>query len=575
MKFKLLPLGQALVLAIAASSMTARADTLPSGHPPVVAAAEAAEQLPGYALTPDILYQFLLAEIAGQRGQYNVAAELLLKLAKRTSDPRIAQRGVEAALQVRDPALALEMAGLWEELAPASLAAKQTMGALLLNEGKPDQALPHFKRLFATQGTAPSRAFLQLAGMLSRATDQVSALKLMRGLAQDYSDLPEARYAVAQTAFNAGEFQLAQDETQEALRLKSGWAPAATLRGAALQRISPSAALNFYRDFIKQHPGVVEVRLDYARLLVVQKELAEARIEFKQIANVAPQNADVAVAVGLLSVQLNDTAVAEASLKKALELNHRDPDMIRIYLGQLYEESKRYPEALAVYDEITAPEQQIPAQIRSAMVLFKRDGLDAGRKRLQTINAETEGQRIQLVQADAQILREAKAYQQAFDVLSEALKKSPDNTDLLYDRAMVAEKLDRIDMLEQDLTKVIRLKPDSAHAYNALGYSLADRSQRLPEALQLVEKAHKLSPEDPFILDSLGWVQYRLGNLELGLMHLRNAYATRPDPEIAAHLGEVLWKQGKQQEAQKLWGAALVEHPANEVLLQAIQKFKP
>ncbi|HEX4944099.1 MAG TPA: tetratricopeptide repeat protein, partial [Usitatibacteraceae bacterium] len=215
------------------------------------------------------------------------------------------------------------------------------------------------------------------------------------------------------------------------------------------------------------------------------------------------------------------------------------------------------------------------AQMRIASLIAKRDGLAEGRDYLQKLEPRTQDDRIQIVQMEAQLLRDAKAWQDTFDMLSSAVERIPDSFELLYDRAMAAERVNRLDILEADLRRVIQLKPDYAHAYNALGYTLADRTDRIDEAYVLIEKALKLTPDDPFILDSLGWVQYRRGKLDEALGYLKSAYQARPDPEIAAHLGEVLWKLGRKDEASNLWKAALTDYPGHETLLAVIQKFKP
>jgi Flp pilus assembly protein TadD len=206
-------------------------------------------------------------------------------------------------------------------------------------------------------------------------------------------------------------------------------------------------------------------------------------------------------------------------------------------------------------------------------VLAKQGKLAEARKHLSQIAVKDNQQRIQIILTDAQLLREAGHYQEAFDLLGRALQKNPDYPDLLYDYAMAAEKLNRLDVLEENLLKLIKLKPDYAHAYNALGYTLADRTDRLAEAAKYIQQALKLAPEDPFIIDSMGWVQYRMGNLKEGAAYLRKAYADRPDPEIAAHLGEVLWVQGKHEEAVTIWQASLKDNPGNEALQNVIKKF--
>ena len=278
--------------------------------------------------------------------------------------------------------------------------------------------------------------------------------------------------------------------------------------------------------------------------------------------------------VGLLSLQLNDFDAAETQLLHALETNYKDPDVVRFYLGQVNEERKRPEEAQRWYSSVNGGVQYVPARARYAGILAKQGRLGDARKYLQ--DAGRSGpERVQFTQAEAQLLRDANDFRAAFDLLGQAIEKNPDSTELLYDQAMAAEKVDRVDVLEANLRKVIRLKPDYAHAYNALGYTLADRNTRLSEAYTLVEQALKLAPEDPFIMDSMGWVLYRMSQNDAAITFLKRAFELRSDAEIAAHLGEVLWAAGQRDEARKVWSRALEDHPANEVLLATVKKFSP
>jgi tetratricopeptide (TPR) repeat protein len=206
-------------------------------------------------------------------------------------------------------------------------------------------------------------------------------------------------------------------------------------------------------------------------------------------------------------------------------------------------------------------------------MLSKNGRMNEALQHLEHLPVTNDQQRTQLIVAEAQLLREAGDYQKAFRLLSSGLDKYPDSPDLLYDRALAAEKIGKTDLMERDLRKLIKLKPDHAHAYNALGYGLAEHTSRLREALELIEKAVALSPNDPYIMDSLGWVHYRLGNLNQGLSYLKQAFGMNQDPEIAAHLGEVLWVQGTKDEAREIWQSALKNHPDNEVLLSTMKKF--
>ena len=356
--------------------------------------------------------------------------------------------------------------------------------------------------------------------------------------------------------------------------MRPDWEQAALFQGQLLQRTSNADALAYFQGYLKSYPRAMDLRLNYARLLVTDKKYPEARIEFQALLQEFPNNPDVTMAVGLLSLQLNDYDAAEAQLLRALESNYKDPDAVRFYLGQTNEERKRFDEALRWYSSINDGEQYVPARARYAGILAKQGKLIEARKYLQDAGRNAQ-QRMQFTQAEAQLLRDANDFRAAFDVLGQALEKNPNSPELLYDHAMAAEKVDRIDVLEANLRKVIQIKPDHAHAYNALGYTLADRNTRLQEAYTLIEQALKLAPEDPFIMDSMGWVLYRMGQNDASVTFLKRAFELRPDAEIAAHLGEVLWAAGQREEARKIWNSALKDNPANEVLLATVKKFSP
>jgi Flp pilus assembly protein TadD len=247
---------------------------------------------------------------------------------------------------------------------------------------------------------------------------------------------------------------------------------------------------------------------------------------------------------------------------------------VRYLLGQIAEEQKQWPRAIQWYKQIDEGDQVLAARMRIAQVVAKQGKLDEARKYLKSVKAESPAEQVQLIVAEAQLLREANRNRDAFDMLDQALKKDPDQPELLYDFALTAEKLERFDLLEAKLRKLIQVRPDHAHAYNALGYSFAERNLRLPEAQKLIEQALQLAPEDNFIIDSLGWVLYRQGDLKGAARELRRAYGGRPDAEIGAHLGEVLWVMGERAEADKVWREALDTSPENETLLKTIKRLK-
>jgi tetratricopeptide (TPR) repeat protein len=525
-------------------------------------------------LNEPMLYEFLLGEIALQRGDLPLAAQTFLDLARRTSDPRVARRAVEIANQARMPELALEAARTWQELDPASPQALQVLAALLVANKRAEEALPHLEKLLATEGVSPENGFMQLNRLLAASPDKAANLRVVRTLASKYPKLPQAHFAVAQAAAAAGDDDAAIAAVHRASALRPDWELAALLEAQILQRRSPAAAAKVLGDFVAKNPNSREARLNYARLLILDKRLPEARKQFEAVLAASPGNTEVIYAVGLLAFQLKDYEVAEQNMKRLLSLNYRDADGVRYVLGQIAEDQKRWPQAIKWYETIGEGEHQLAAQMRIANAMAKQGKLDEARGYLKRVAADNPGEEAQIVVAEAQLLREANRNQDAFKLLADALKKDPDQPELLYDYALTAEKLDRFDVLESNLRKLIEVRPDHAHAYNALGYSFAERNTRLPEARKLIERALELAPDDYFIMDSLGWVLYREGDLKGAAEQLRRAYVGRPDAEIGAHLGEVLWVMGQRDEANRIWQESLKASPDNDTLQKTIKRLK-
>ena len=529
---------------------------------------------PGSDLSEPTLYDLLLGEIAAQRGDLPLAAKTYLELAKRTRDPRVARRAVEVANQARQPELALEAARTWHELEPASAQALQILAATLVGAKRVDEAEPYLEKLFAAEGVNRENAFMQVNRLLAANTDKAANLRVIRRLAAKHPQLPQAHFAIAQAAAVAGDDNAALAAVRQAQALRPDWELAALLEAQVLQKRSPAAAAKRLGEFVEKNPGSSEARLNYARMLVLDKRFAEARQQFEAVAGANPANPDVIYAVGLLAYQLKEYPAAETYMKRVLGLGHRDPEGVRYLLGQIAEEQKLWPQAIKWYESIDSGDHVLPARMRIANAIAKQGKLDEARAFLQRVAAENPEDQVQLTVAEAQLLRDANRHREAFDLLSLALDKEPEQPDLLYDLALTAEKLERFDLLEKHLRNLIRIKPDHAHAYNALGYSFADRNLRLPEAKKLIEKALEISPEDYFIIDSLGWVLYRQGDLKGAARELRRAYSGRPDAEIGAHLGEVLWVLGERDEARRIWDESLKAGPENETLLKTIKRLR-
>jgi tetratricopeptide (TPR) repeat protein len=525
-------------------------------------------------LNEPMLYEFLLGEIALQRGDNALAAQTFLDLARRTRDPRVARRAVEVANQARMHELALEAARTWYELEPASTQSLQVLAALLVANKRAEEAIPYLEKLLVTEGVNVENGFMQLNRMLASNPDKAANLRVVRRLTSKYPDLPQANFALAQAAAAAGDDDTALTAVRHASKLRPDWELAALLEAQILQKKSTAAAAKVLGDFVAANPGSREARLNYARMLVLDKRLPEARKQFEAVLASSPGNPEVIYAVGLLAFQLKDYELAEESMKRLLKAGYRDPDGVRYVLGQIAEEQKQWPQAVQWYEGIGEGEHQLAARLRTANAIAKQGKLDEARKFLKRVAADNPGEEAQLTVAEAQLLRDANRNQDAFQLLGEALKKDPDQPELLYDYALTAEKLERFDDLESNLRKLIQVRPDHAHAYNALGYSFAERNTRLPEARKLVERALELAPDDYFIIDSMGWVLYRQGDLKGAAEQLRRAYDGRPDAEIGAHLGEVLWMMGERDEANRIWQESLKASPDNETLQKTIKRLK-
>ncbi|HTP60817.1 MAG TPA: tetratricopeptide repeat protein [Burkholderiales bacterium] len=541
--------------------------TAPEQKPPA--------KLPLQELTAPMLYDFLLGEIAAQRGSPAFAAQTYVDLAKRTRDPRVAQRAVQIANFARMPELALEAARIWLEADPGSLQALQTVVVLLVASKRVEQTEPYIAKLLAADANAAPNILMQIGRLLGGSGDPAANLRVVRKLAEAYPSLPQAHFAVAQAASAANDDKLALAELQRASELRPDWEIAAVFEAQLLQRNSPEQAAKRLAGFLEKYPDSRDVRLNYARLLVLDRRNAEARGEFENILKRFPNDVDAIYAVGLLAVQVKEYGIAEANMNRLLELNYRDANAVRYTLGQIAEEQRNWQRAIEWYKTIQRGEYVLPARMRTANAIAKLGRLDEARAYLRNTSTQGEPQRVQLLVAESQLLRDANMNQEAFDLLGHALDKTPDQPDLLYDQALTAEKIDRFDVLEERLMRLIQLRPDHAHAYNALGYSFADRNVRLPEAKKLIEKALQLSPDDFFIVDSMGWVLYRMGDLKGAAAQLRRAWQGRQDGEIGAHLGEVLWELGERGEAQRVWQEALKTSPDNDTLQKTLKRFVP
>jgi len=539
------------------------------------------ENVPNVKLTPQMMTQLMQAELAFKKGDWQGPYLTMISLAQQTRDPRLAKRAAEMALAAKQADDALAAVKLWREYAPNSDEANQYyLGLVVLSDnlGEAEKLLK--ARLAEATPGARGLVMFQMQQLLLRAKDKEAAAAMLERLVAPYPNMMESHIVLAQAALARNDKAAGRREAGIALQLK----PDSEIAALTLAQMSDNEAqaIQVLHDYLAAHPNAREVRVAYARLLVNAKQLEAARQEFLTLDKDQPDNPPTLYALGILSMQMNDQKAAEQYFSRFVDLSEKtpdeehDPSKAILILSQLAEEHGDIKGALGWLDRLETddPKMAFGVQLRRAQLTAKDGDVAGARKLLSTIKTDDKAEQSQLVLVEAEILRDAGQPQEAFRLLEQGAKRFPDNTDFLYDYALMAEKLGRVKDMEKILRKVIAKAPDNQQAYNALGYSLADRNVRLKEAYQLIDKALKMAPNDPFILDSMGWVQYRMGHLDAAESSLRKAYTQRSDPEIAVHLGEVLWKKGDKDQARKLWREAQDKDPKNGALKTTLARLR-
>jgi len=539
------------------------------------------EQAPNVNMTPQMMYQLMNAELAFKKGDWQGPYLTLMSLAQQTKDPRLAKRATEMALAAKQSDDALAAVKLWRQLAPNSDEANQYyLGLVIVSDNLLEAESALKQRLAEATPGARGLVMFQMQQLVMRAKDKEAAIAMLERLVAPYGNMMETHVVLAQTALARGAKADAQREARAALQIKPDSEIAILTLAQVTEGEEQSAKV--LADYLAAHPDAKDVRIAYARMLVNARQYEAARQEFLTLDKAQPNNPGTLYALGILSMQMNDNKAAEDYFTRFVDVmdktpdEERDPTKAVLILSQIAEERGDIPAALGWLDRLDTndPKIQLGADLRRAQLTAKQGDLAGARKLLGTLKPEDPAEQAQVVLIDAQLLRDAGKSQEAFKLMEQGLKRFPDNTDFLYDYALMAEKMGKTQVMEKSLRQVIAKAPDNHHAYNALGYSLADRNVRLKEAYALIDKAQKMAPADPFIMDSMGWVQYRLGKLDAAETQLRKAYQLRNDPEIAIHLGEVLWKKGQHDDARKLWREAQAKDPKNDALKSTLMRLR-
>ena len=587
--FACLWLAAPLVLAQTATTESP-APAKPAASSGLAEAKAALESAPVSLLNSELFYELLIGELTAQEGEPAAGFALMLDAAQKTGDAQLYQRATDIALQARSGDAALQAALAWKQALPASREANRYVLQILIALNRIADTLEPLKTEIRM---APDAERVAVLAAVPRAYARASDLKLASSVVEtalaDYLGNPATASAAWTTA---GRMRLAAGNKEGALdAAKRGQAADPRAEGpvvVALELMDPklpeaeALVKNYLDDGKGTSKALPEIRMAYARVLLDAQRYAEATAQLQIVTRDKPDYPEGWLVLGTLQLQDNQLATAQASLERYIALVQQAPQPERnaglaqayLALSQLAEKRKDYAAAESWLNKIENPSDLVQAQIRRASILASQGKLAEGRRLIRELPERTPEEARLKLNAEVSLLREFKQYRQAHEVLAQALAKTPEDTDLLYEQSMVAEKLGSRDEMERLLRQIIQLKHDYYQAYNALGYSLADRNVRLPEARQLIRKAVEFAPADPFIKDSLGWVEFRMGNKAEAAQIFQAAYKARPDAEIAAHFGEVLWSLGQRDRAMAIWKEGRLINPDNETLLETLKRFK-
>ena len=538
---------------------------------------------------PQVVFEVVLAELALKRNKPQVALAAYADLALKYNDPGIFRRTLEVAAMNGRPELMLETARLWSEREPSSVDALNALSGTQMAVGRFTEAMPTLTRyLAALPADERAKALLQLPQRFPPQADPKQARQLVDAVTQPYPSLPEALLARAQMAMRAGDQSAAREDIRQARRLMPDSEAALLLDAQLIAQQNPVALIPLFADFLAHYPNAAMVRALYAQQLLAAGRLPEARAEVERVlaqTGVAPEPLFAAAAV---AVQAQAPDLAIQALNRLLTVPSVDVSLIQYNLGLAFEaqadlnraqasevsNSGAEAEAIMHYLQVHRGDYFVPARLRAASLMARRGNLSDARTLLQTTSVTDGAARADLVIGEATLINESGDKKGALQLLERAVSKDPKNLSLRYELGMAAERLGNAELFERSMRTVIKQDPKYAQAYNALGFTLVDHNERLKEARMLIEKALALAPNDPFILDSMGWLSFREKNLDMALDYLNRAAALRSDPEIIAHQVEVLQAMGRHEDAVKVWQAGLQRFPENDQL-KAIGKTLP
>ncbi len=534
------------------------------------------EKEPVTPFEAETLYDLLVAEVGGQRQRYDLALGNYLKQAHKTRDAGVAQRAYQIAVFVGARQAALDASLLWIELQPENLDALHGSALELVYAGQFDKAFEQMKTQLSLGGSPGFDVLASAAGSLSGENGQEVRSHLIRqfdALIPVYPDFRVIPLGKAILLQQAGEYESALSVAEQLLKQDRDSVPAMMVKGRALNKLKRDAEAEvMLSEAVQRHPGKNRLRLLYSRVLVHEGKLDLARKQFEVLLERAPEESDIVLSLALITLENGMEQEAEDYFQQLLAIGERN-NTAHYYLGRLGEKQKKYSEAKEHYLAVGPGKEFMAAQVAMTQMLVEQGKLDEALTHVGEARNRNPARMESLFLLEGELLVNDRQLNKALILFERALKTNPESVSLLYSRAMVYEKLNDLVGLEKDLRFILEFDPENAAALNALGYTLADRTDRYKEAEALILQAYDLNSEDPAILDSMGWVQFRLGNFEQAEKYLRMAYTQFPDAEIAAHLGEVLWVKGEHEAARSLWAEALQKSPDSQILQDTMDRL--
>jgi len=515
----------------------------------------------------EFVYKFLLAELAIQRNDINSAGHLYLDLAKLTKNTGFAQSAAQLGGMVRNGRLALDAADIWSKLDPKSRDAKKVLAEMYIASGNLSKAKPLVKEILESEDSKGD-GFLYLNNILTKVENKSNALRFIIDIAKPYAKMVEAHFAVAHTAHMAGNITIRDKELATINKLNPNWETSTLFIGSIQFDEDPMKAIETYQKFVKNNPKSNTVRLELAKALVQTEQYPAAKKHFEKLVNSPLASAEISFTVALLALETGDDIMAEQFLNQSLERKYYNPDQINMYLARIYAQRQNIDKVISLVEKISTGPLFVDSRIFAAQAIRVEKNIEQAVEYLDQYKSLDRQEKLKFLQLKTSFWYNDNQYQKAINLMISEEEKYADSAEFYFDFGLLYEKNKDFESMEVNLKKAISLKPDYAIAYNALGYSYADRNVKLDDAKKYIEIALSIEPQNHYILDSMGWVHYRLGNYDIAYEFITKAYAIQEDPEIAAHLGEVLWKQGKENEAMSVWQGSLEKFPENSVLIE-------